>query len=98
MPGYVSAQASDGLSSLNAAMASRSSCTGPAGDRGQLHPGDQARDAIVLGGAVDRGDGLAQQQRPTGAADEGQRVEVVLTPLGTDCRSSSSTQPSGTPW
>ena len=40
-----------------------------------LHPGDQAGDPRVVGGAVDGGDGLAQHQRPAAAGDDRERVE-----------------------
>ena len=42
-----------------------------------LYSRNQSRDSGILGGAVDRGDGVAQQHRPPIAGDDGQRVETA---------------------
>ena len=44
--------------------------------RRRLHAGDQPGDPRVLGGAVDRGDGVAQRHRPATPGDDRQRVKA----------------------
>jgi hypothetical protein len=71
------AHASDGLTSLNAAIASRKLLHRACGGRRNLHPGDQPGHPRVLGSAVNRRNGLAEHQRPAATADDRHRVETA---------------------